>query len=148
MKLKLKSMEGEKRLKWTALATSGIIDVVNIEAGKNFHRKRGRLSDSCIETPDITVFLLVSYPVLDSEYTERKIIKDYTKVSIPEYSVLTTGHHDGFGIHIPFICDLVSGSVSIPQKETNSFVLFFFSDYFLFIYFSIFFFHLFLLVGG
>ena len=103
MKLKLKSMEGEKRLQWTALATSGIIDVVNIEAGQNFHRKRGRLSDSCIETPDITVSLLVSYPVLDSEYTERKIIKDYTKVSIPEYSVLTTGHHDGFGIHIPFI---------------------------------------------
>ena len=69
-----------------------------------------------------TVLLLFSYSVLDSEYTERKII-DYTKGSISEYSVLTIGNHDGFGIHIPFICDLVSGSVSIPQKEANSFVL-------------------------
>ena len=70
-----------------------------------------------------TVLLLFSYSVLDSEYTERNIIKDYTKGSISEYSVLTIGNHDGFGIHIPFICDLVSGSVSIPQKEANSFVL-------------------------
>lgn len=69
------------------------------------------------------MLLLFSYPVLDSEYTERKIIKDYTKGSISEYSVLTTGDHDGFGIHIPFICGLVSGSISIPQKEANSFVL-------------------------
>lgn len=34
MKLKLKSLdEEEKRFKWTALATSGIIDAVDIEAG-------------------------------------------------------------------------------------------------------------------
>ena len=48
------------------------------------------------------LLLLFSDPVLGSEHKERKI-KHSTEGSITEYSILTIGHHNGFGIHIPYL---------------------------------------------
>lgn len=68
-----------------------------------------------------TVLLLFSDPVLGSEHTERKV-KHSTEGSITEYAILTIGTIMIWE-YIFLICNSVSESVSIPQKETNPFGL-------------------------